>query len=42
MTPESPFHTVYGEGLANYLRIRLSDRAWIREARPITLANNDD
>ncbi|ACK66096.1 conserved hypothetical protein [Rippkaea orientalis PCC 8801] len=42
MTPESPFRTVYGEGLANYLRIRLSDRAWIREARPITLANNDD
>ncbi|MCF2149659.1 Uma2 family endonuclease [Desmonostoc muscorum LEGE 12446] len=41
MTPESPSHTVYGEGLANYLRIRLNDRAWIREARPITLANSE-
>jgi Uma2 family endonuclease len=41
MTPESPFHTVYGEGLANYLRTRLHDRAWIREARPITLADSE-
>ncbi len=41
MTPESPFHTVYGEGLANYLRTRLKDRAWIREARPITLADSE-
>lgn len=41
MTPESPFHTVYEEGLANYLRTRLKDRAWIREAHPITLADSE-
>jgi Uma2 family endonuclease len=41
MTPESPFHAVYGEGLADYLRTRLKHRAWIREARPITLADSE-
>lgn len=41
MTPESPFHRVYGEGLAHYLRTRLKDRAWVSEARPITLANSE-
>lgn len=39
--PESPFHTVYGEGLANYLRTRLKDRAWVSEARPITLPDSE-
>lgn len=41
MTPESPFHRVYGEGLAHYLRTRLQGRAWISEARPITLADSE-
>jgi Uma2 family endonuclease len=41
MTPESPFHRVYGEGLAYYLRTRLKDRAWVSEARPITLADSE-
>ncbi len=41
MSPEGPLHTIYGEGLANYLRQRLSGRAWIREARPITLTNSE-
>lgn len=41
MSPESPLHTVYGEGLANYLRACLKGRAWIREARPITLADSE-
>ena len=41
MSPESPLHTVYGEGLANYLRTCLSAQAWIREARPITLLSSE-
>jgi Uma2 family endonuclease len=41
MSPESPLHTVYGEGLANYLRQCLSGRAWVREARPITLSDSE-
>jgi Uma2 family endonuclease len=41
MSPESPLHTVYGEGLANYLRNCLNGLAWVREARPITLNNSE-
>ncbi|MGC9503653.1 Uma2 family endonuclease [Baaleninema sp.] len=41
MTPEGPWHTVCGEGLANYLRRNLPETAWVREARPITLADSE-
>lgn len=41
MTPEKPLHTVYGEGLAYFLRQALTDRAWVREARPITLLDSE-
>ncbi len=41
MSPEGPLHTVYGEGLANYLRRQLTEKAWIREARPITLSDSE-
>lgn len=41
MSPEGPLHTFYGEGLANYLRRQLWGRAWVREARPVTLADSE-
>lgn len=41
MTPEGPGHTDCGEGLANYLRQRLGESAWVREARPITLTDSE-
>jgi Uma2 family endonuclease len=41
MSPEGPLHAFYGEGLANYLRQSLTQRAWVREARPITLGNSE-
>ncbi len=37
MSPEGPLHRSRNERLANYLRQRLGDKAWIREAAPITL-----
>ncbi|MGD1901527.1 MAG: Uma2 family endonuclease [Geitlerinemataceae cyanobacterium] len=41
MVPESPEHTYRGETLADRLRKSLRDRAYLREARPITLANSE-
>ena len=41
MVPESAEHAGRGEILAMLLRRRLGDRAWVREARPITLANSE-
>jgi len=41
MSPEKPSHTFYGEELADYLRVSLTGKALIREARPITLANSE-
>ena len=41
MSPEGPLHTVYIDGLANYLRRCLTERAWIREAHPITLSDSE-
>ncbi len=41
MSPEGPLHRSTGEQLANYLRQRLSNKAWIREVGPITLQNSE-
>ncbi|NER23738.1 MAG: Uma2 family endonuclease [Symploca sp. SIO1C2] len=41
MSPEKLSHTFYGEELADYLRVNLTGKALIREARPITLANSE-
>jgi Uma2 family endonuclease len=41
MSPEGPLHKDSGEGLANFLRQRLGDRAWVREVGPITLENSE-
>ncbi|MEM9772115.1 MAG: Uma2 family endonuclease [Cyanobacteria bacterium P01_D01_bin.73] len=41
MVPEGPEHAGRGETLAMILRRKLGDRAWIREARPIELANSE-
>lgn len=41
MAPEGPSHTFYGEELADYLRSRLTGKALIREARPITLKDSE-
>ncbi|MBR8831957.1 MAG: Uma2 family endonuclease [Chlorogloea purpurea SAG 13.99] len=41
MSPEGPLHKDSGEGLVNYLRQRLGDKAWVREAGPITLENSE-
>ena len=41
MSPEGPLHTHSGEGIAQYLRQQLSGKAWIREARPITLSTSE-
>ena len=41
MSPEGPLHKDSGEGLANFLRQRLKDKAWVREVGPITLENSE-
>ena len=41
MTPEAPPHAFYGEEMADYLRSCLSNRALIKEARPITLIDSE-
>lgn len=41
MSPEGILHTVCNEALANYLRQLLTQRAWIREAHPITLSDSE-
>ncbi|MFM7794563.1 MAG: Uma2 family endonuclease, partial [Microcystis panniformis] len=41
ISPESPLHKDSGEGLANFLRQRLKDKAWVREVGPITLENSE-
>ncbi|GAB4362631.1 MAG: Uma2 family endonuclease [Cyanophyceae cyanobacterium] len=41
MAPEGPEHTYRGETLAEWLRDRLRGRAYVREARPITLDNSE-
>lgn len=41
MSPEGFFHVDYREGLADYLRNRLRERAWVREAGPITLTDSE-
>jgi len=41
MSPEGPIHRFYSEGLAGYFRSRLTGRAWIQEARPITLSDSE-
>jgi len=39
--PEGPYHTFYGEELADYLRSRLTGKASIGEGRPITLTDSE-
>jgi Uma2 family endonuclease len=41
MAPEEPAHTFYGGSMADYFRGCLGNRALVREARPITLANSE-
>jgi len=41
MSPEGPEHTYRGETLAEWLRDRLRGRAYVREARPITLDHSE-
>jgi Uma2 family endonuclease len=41
MTPEGPPHTFYGGSLADYFRDGIAQRALVREARPITLADSE-
>ncbi|MCG9885122.1 MAG: Uma2 family endonuclease [Cyanobacteria bacterium] len=41
MAPEGPEHTYRGETLAEWLRDRLRGRAYVREARPITLDDSE-
>lgn len=41
MTPEGPPHTFYGGSLADFFRYRLGNRALVREAHPITLADSE-
>ena len=41
MSPEGPLHAYRGESLGDFFRDRLSGRALVREARPITLANSE-
>ncbi|WP_366517108.1 Uma2 family endonuclease [Microcoleus sp. PH2017_40_RAT_O_B] len=42
MVPEGTAHTYFSDRFANQLRVALSTRAQIREARPITLPNNSE
>ncbi len=42
MVPEGTAHTYFSDRFANRLRVALSTRAQIREARPITLPNNSE
>lgn len=41
MSPEGPLHTYVTEGLGNYLRSLLENRAVVREAHPITLSDSE-
>jgi len=41
MSPEGPPHKFYAETLSDYLRSRLINKALIREAGPITLADSE-
>ncbi len=41
MSPEGPLHSYRGESFADFFRDRLSGRALVREARPITLADSE-
>lgn len=41
MPPEGPPHTFYGGSLADRFRNQLGNRALVREARPITLADSE-
>jgi Uma2 family endonuclease len=41
MAPEGPIHKFYAQRFADYLRDRLTGRALIREAAPITLADSE-
>lgn len=41
MTPEGPLHTFYGGSLADFFRQNLGNRALVREAHPVTLANSE-
>jgi Uma2 family endonuclease len=42
MAPEGPPHTYYGGSMADFFRGCLNNRALVREARPITLADNSE
>jgi Uma2 family endonuclease len=41
MPPEGPLHTFYGGSLADFFRQNIGNRALVREAHPITLANSE-
>ncbi|NER39331.1 MAG: Uma2 family endonuclease [Oscillatoria sp. SIO1A7] len=41
MAPKGPLHSYMTDGLADYLRRKLSDRAIVREAHPITLSDSE-
>ena len=41
MSPEGAIHAAYGGSVADYLRQVLADKAWIREAHPLTLLNSE-
>jgi Uma2 family endonuclease len=42
MSPEGPEHAYLGDETARYLRGLLSDRAIVREGRPVTLPNDSE
>jgi len=41
MPSESPLHSHFSSGVAEYLRFSLQDLAYVREAHPITLSDSE-
>lgn len=41
MSPESPLHSHFSSGVAEYLRFSLQGLAYVREAHPITLSDSE-